>query len=187
MQYFAWWLLSLAWLDFFGLREFVLGFLTRGPFIQNSHTTEVTQSSLSEKHHCRSHSFCPCFEAVFNGICDFFVWSKRIGASGVGSREHMTEIWLHRTSWSTVRVVTCFNWSMIFVLSWTLSKWIVKVGKRVLKPNLFVSPNAFDSGLATSKPVPVPLGPPWGTDGEGEVLLGHENRGRKSTACFLLC
>lgn len=94
---------------FFGLREFVLGFLTRGPFIQNSHTTGVTQSSLSEKHHCRSHSFCPCFEAVFNGICDFFVWSKRIEASGVGSREHMTEIWLHLTAeaqWELWRALT---------------------------------------------------------------------------------
>lgn len=94
---------------FFGLREFVLGFLTWGPFIQSSHTTGVTQSSLSEKHQCRSHSFCPCFEIVFNDMRDFFVWSKRIEASGVGSREHMTEIWLHLTAeaqWELWRALT---------------------------------------------------------------------------------
>lgn len=105
---------------FFGLREFVLGFLTRGPCIQNSHTTGVTQSSLSEKHHCRSHSFCPCFEAVFNGICDFFYMKQENRGQWCWLQRAYDRNLAASYSWSTVRVVTCFNWSMIFVLSWTL-------------------------------------------------------------------
>lgn len=54
--------------------------------------------------------------------------------------------------------------------------------------NLFVSPSAFDSGTHVKSFSP--LLHAWchtHMDREGDVLLGHENRRRKSTARFLFC